>query len=285
MRKIILSVALSGICILSIAQSKQKLTKTPPAKKTVVNAVKKQVDAAKSKDVSENKMADLPAPASNEKSTLKENTAQDLGVESSPVNQESEMTAAIKELLVNAANKTVVKLGSVDGFYKDSLLKIQMPEEAKKAAGMLKKIGMGKLVDDAILSMNRSAEAAAVASLEEITGAIKNMTVDEALEVIKNKDTSATKLLKRKTNVGLSARIKPIVESSLNKNNATKYWSDVFSAYNKISPSKVNPNLTEYVHKKVMDAIFQCIAEREMQIRKSPESVSQTVKKYFGNLL
>src|SRR4051794_23800181 len=63
-----------------------------------------------------------------------------------------EIVQGLKEALNVGANNASKQLSSVDGFFKDAAIKILMPPEAQKAEKKLRALGMGKLVDDAILS-------------------------------------------------------------------------------------------------------------------------------------
>ena len=67
--------------------------------------------------------------------------------------------------------------------------------------------------------------------------------------------------------------------------NATKYWTDLVTAYNKIPlVKKMNPNLTEYVTGKAIDGLFVMIAKEELKIRKDPMArTSDLLKRVFGN--
>lgn len=72
-----------------------------------------------------------------------------------------EIISGLKEALQVGAERGTSKLSAVDGFFKDAAIKILMPEEAQKAEKTLRSMGLGKQVDNAILSMNRAAEDAA----------------------------------------------------------------------------------------------------------------------------
>src|SRR5437764_8645771 len=92
-----------------------------------------------------------------------------------------EIANGLKEALNVGANNAGQKLSAVDGFFKDAAIKILMPPEALKAEATLRKMGMGKLVDNAILSMNRAAEDAAKQAAPIFVDAIKKMTIQDAV--------------------------------------------------------------------------------------------------------
>lgn len=191
----------------------------------------------------------------------------------------------LKEALSVGADKSVNKLSAVDGFLKNDAIKIVMPEEAQKVESTLRRMGLNKQVDEAIVSMNRAAEDAAKSAAPIFINAIKEMSIQDGLSILKGNDTAATSYLKGKTLTSLTAAFKPIVEQSLVKVDATKYWNDVFSAYNKVPFVKqVNPDLTAYVTEKALAGLFLQVALEEAAIRKDPAArVTDILKKVFGN--
>ena len=191
----------------------------------------------------------------------------------------------LKEALSVGAQNTSKNLGQTDGFFKNAALKILMPAEALKAEKTLRQIGMGSLVDKAILSMNRAAEDAAGGISTIFINAIKQMTVTDGLKILQGGDFAATEYLKKTTTAQLTEKMRPVIEASLAKVNATSYWKDVFTAYNKVSFSKqlVNTDLSAYVTEKSMSGIFYSIGQEEQKIRKDPAAqVTDLLKKVFG---
>lgn len=195
----------------------------------------------------------------------------------------SEIVSGLKEALQVGAEKGSQKLSAVDGFFKDAAIKILMPEEAKKAEKTLRNIGMGKQVDQAILSMNRAAEDAAKSAAPIFLNAIKGMSFSDALQILRGGDFAATGYLKDKTTTSLTEAFRPVIESSLSKVDATKHWNTVFTAYNKFSADKVNPDLSAYVTEKALSGIFHQLAQEEQKIRKDPMArTTDILKKVFA---
>lgn len=194
-----------------------------------------------------------------------------------------QIVAGLKEALTVGAQNSASKLSAADGFFKDAAVKILMPDEAKKVESTLRSMGMGKLVDDAILSVNRAAEDASKTAAPIFVNAVKSMSVKDALGILQGADTAATSYLRKTTNTDLTASFKPVIEQSLQKTNATKYWSEVFTAYNKVSLKKVDPDLTNYVTSKALNGIFYYVGEEEKKIRTNPAAqVTDILKQVFG---
>ncbi|MBG9375021.1 DUF4197 domain-containing protein [Panacibacter sp. DH6] len=195
-----------------------------------------------------------------------------------------EIANGLKEALNKGVSEGTTKLSAADGFFKDAAIKILMPADAQKVEKTLRNVGLGQQVDDAILTMNRAAEDAAKSASPIFVSAIKQMSIEDAWSILKGGDSAATRYLRTKTTGELTTAFKPVIEKSLEKTGATKYWNTVFSNYNKFSLTKVNPDLSSYVTEKALSGIFYQIALEEMKIRKDPVArTTDLLKKVFGN--
>jgi len=196
-----------------------------------------------------------------------------------------ETTRGLKEALVQGVGVSVTKLGAVDGFFRDSLLKILLPPDARKAESRLRQLGLGSEVDRALLAMNRGAETAVSTSAEIFKQAIFKLTIQDAVSILKGNPDAATQFLRRTCMNSLTEKMKPIVRQALNQVEATKYWSDLVKPYNMISKQKINPDLTAYVTEKAMDGLFTLIAKEELRIRKDPVArTTEVLQRVFGSL-
>lgn len=197
----------------------------------------------------------------------------------------NDVASGLKEALAVGVQKGTTQLSSVDGFFKDAAIKILLPPEAQKVEKTLRNVGMGKLVDDAILSMNRAAEDAAKSAAPIFVNAIKGMSIQDAWGILRGSDTAATGYLRTKTTSPLTEAFRPVIEGSLAKVDATKHWNNLITAYNKIPlVSKVNPDLSSYVTEKALSGIFHQVGVEEQAIRKDPLArTSDLLKKVFGS--
>ena len=195
-----------------------------------------------------------------------------------------EIVSGLKEALSLGAQKSGDKLSATDGFFKDAAVKILLPKEVQDVEKKMRMMGLGKLVDNAELSMNRAAEDASKSAAPIFLSAIKQMTVTDALNILRGKDTAATGYLRKTTSLQLTDAFMPVIEASLKKTDAAKYWNDVFTAYNRFSSKKVDTNINSYVTGKALDGIFYYVAQEEINIRKNPAGrVTDILKKVFAN--
>ena len=201
---------------------------------------------------------------------------------------ESEASQGIKEALLQGVTNAVLNLNKTDGFFGSEFYKLLLPPDAKKVESTLRNLGMGAQVDKAILSINRGAEDAVGFAKPIFIDAIKQMTLADALNIVKGQNNAATVYFKEKTSAKLAAAFSPSVQASLEKVNATKYYSDLVTAYNKLPTTfnKVNPDLTSYVVGKAIDALFDQVAKEEANIRANPLArTSDILNKVFGSKL
>ncbi|HEY8896341.1 MAG TPA: DUF4197 domain-containing protein [Niastella sp.] len=197
-----------------------------------------------------------------------------------------DIVAGLKEALSVGAKNSANKLSAVDGFFANAAIKVLMPPEAKKVETALRTAGMGKLVDNAILSMNRAAEEASKSAAPIFVNAITSMSITDALNILKGSDTAATGYLRGKTVAALTSAFRPVIDTALSKTAATSYWKTVFDAYNKLPTTfnKINPDLAGYVTEKSLSGMFFQVAQEEQKIRKDPAArVTDILKKVFGS--
>lgn len=200
---------------------------------------------------------------------------------------EAEAGQGIKEALGQGLVKAVLQLNRQDGFFGDAFYKILLPPDAKKIENTLRDLGMNKIVDKAILSINRGAEDAVGYATPIFTDAIKQMTLTDAINIVKGGDTSITHYFRTKTTDKLIAAFSPVIKSSLDKVEATKYYGDIVKTYNSFPTTfnKVNPDLPGFVTEKATNALFDLVSKEEKNIRQNPLArTTEILKKVFGGL-
>lgn len=201
-----------------------------------------------------------------------------------PLSQ-SEITNGLKQALEQGVGKGTDLASKTDGYFKNELIKILLPEDAQKVEKTLRQMGLGSEVDRALLAINRGAERAAVEAKPIFVNAIKQMNIQDALAILKGEPTAATDFLKRTTNAQLVELFKPKIQASLDEVGATKYYGDLASTYNKIplTRQKIDPDLNAYVTQKAIDGLFVLIAEEEKNIRQNPGGrTTDLMKKVFA---
>jgi Protein of unknown function (DUF4197) len=198
---------------------------------------------------------------------------------------EAEAGQGVKEALAQGVTSAVLNLNKTDGFFGNQFYKMLLPPDAAKIENTLRSLGMGNQVDKAILQINRAAEDAVGFAKPIFVDAIKEMTLVDALNIVRGPKDAATNYFKEKTTQKLIAAFLPQIKTSLDKLNATKYYTDIVTTYNNFPTTikKVNPDLPSFVVGKATDALFDQVAKEEANIRENPVArTTEILKKVFG---
>lgn len=197
----------------------------------------------------------------------------------------TEIVSGLREALKIGTQNASKKLNIANGFFGNKLIKILLPQEVKNMEATLRQFGFGKQCDRLILSLNRAAEDAAGKAVPIFVNAITSMNIQDGLNILRGGNNAATEFLKANTTNALTQAFRPVIQNSLGKVGATKYWTEIFSIYNRlpITRNKVNPDLTGYVTERALAGLFTTVAQEEANIRQNPAAqVTGLLKKVFG---
>jgi hypothetical protein len=196
-----------------------------------------------------------------------------------------EVASGLKEALIKGISNGSDIVSQLDGYFKNPEIKIPFPPEVKKVEDRLRQIGLGGEVDKFVMTLNRGAEEAAKEAKPIFISAIRQMTIQDAWGILKGEPDAATQYLKRTTSSLLKEKFKPVVQTSLDKVQATKYYGDIVTRYNQIPMvQKVNPDLNEYATDKAIEGLFIMIAKEEKNIRANPAArTTEILRRVFGS--
>ncbi|MGM9515413.1 DUF4197 domain-containing protein [Roseateles sp. DB2] len=197
---------------------------------------------------------------------------------------ESEAATGIRAALERGAQAAVAQLGRKDGFLGDERVRIELPDSLKGAARLLKATGQGHKLDELLTAMNRAAEAAVPEARVLLVNAARNMSVEDALKIVKGGDDSVTQFFAAKTRAPLTERFLPIVTRATEKQAlADKYNAVAGKAAGLGLVKQDDANIQQYVTRRALDGLFLMIGEEERQIRRDPVGTgSALLKKVFG---
>ncbi len=203
---------------------------------------------------------------------------------SNAVLSNEDVANGLKEALVKGISVGSDSASKENGFFKNELIRIALPEEFRKVEGTMRKLGLGGEVDKVLLAINRGAENAAKEAKPIFINAIKQLTIQDAFSILKGESDAATQFLRRTTSDQLTALFQPKIQESLNQVGATRHYTDLVKAYNAIpSTRNLNPDLNAYVTEKALDGLFKLIAEEEKNIRENPlERTTLLMKRVFA---
>ena len=194
------------------------------------------------------------------------------------------VAAGLKEALKVGTDRTVFSTSAVDGYLGDALIRIAMPEEFQKMSKTLRKLGLGRYVDEMEIAMNRAAEQAAAEAREVFWQAITSMTLDDAYNILKSHDTAATDYFRSRTEQSLRQRYLPIVKEKMKKVGLYQSYNRAVESYMAI-PFVKRPalNLNSYVTDSALNGLFTILAQEEKKIRTNPAArTTELLKRVFA---
>lgn len=201
-----------------------------------------------------------------------------------PQSNTLDISQGLKEALNKGISEQVTKLTTTDGFFKNEMVKILLPEELQKVDKTLRDIGLSSLADEGLKVLNRAAEDAVKEATPIFVNAIKEMSFNDARNILMGADNAATLYLQNTTSNALYTKFSPVVNNSLSKVGADKVWTQIIDRYNKVPlVKKVNPDLTDYVTNQAMQGVFTMVAVEEKNIRTNVSArTSDVLKKVFA---
>lgn len=178
------------------------------------------------------------------------------------------ISEGLKQALEVGVSSGVDLLSKDGGYFKDQAVKILLPNELRQVDSALRKIGLTSLADEGLKILNKAAESAVNEAKPIFISAIKNMTISDAMGILKGDEVAATNYLKNSTFSSLETAFAPKIEASLSRVGADKIWNDIITQYNQIPfVKKVEPNLTSYVTHQAINGLFVKIGDKEKEIR------------------
>jgi hypothetical protein len=189
----------------------------------------------------------------------------------------------LKEALSIGSRNSVGVVSKVDGYFKNPLIMIPLPDNIRKIERALRAAGLGREVDNFILSMNRAAERAAPRALDLFIGAVKEMTIPDAVSILRGNDTAATDYLRNKTSDKLYKAFRPEVSAAMDSVGVTRSFKKLMDKAKKIPFLKSETvDLDHYVTTKALNGLFLMVGREEAKIRKDPAArVTDLLRKVF----
>ncbi len=196
----------------------------------------------------------------------------------------ADIASGLRQALDFGIDKQVSKLTQKDGFFKNELVKIVLPDELKKVDKTLRDIGLSKLADEGLKILNRAAEDAVKEATPIFISAVKEITFADAKTILLGENDAATQYLTGKTQTALYSKFHPVIKNSFGKVGADQIWENLINRYNAIPfTNNVNPDLTDYVTGEALKGVYTMIAVEEKEIRtKLSSRTTDLLKKVFA---
>jgi Protein of unknown function (DUF4197) len=197
---------------------------------------------------------------------------------------ESEASSGVRAALERGALAAVSLLGRNDGFLGNADVRIPLPGALADAAKLMRSLGQGKKVDELVTAMNRAAEAAVPVAKPIFVNAVKSVSVEDAVKLVRGNATAVTEFFVAKTRTPLSDKFLPIVTQATEKVKLAERYNAVAGKAAGLGLVKgQDANVQQYVTAKALDGLFWMIGEEEKRIRANPAKAGSAIlKKVFG---
>lgn len=196
----------------------------------------------------------------------------------------TDMINAFKQALTIGTGEVVGQLGVRDGFNKDPIVHIPLPDNMRRVQQALNAVGLSYLMDDLELRLNRAAEIAVPEAKTLFVNSISQMTFSDVVGIYKGPQDSATQYFRRTMSSPLASRVTPIVNNAIAQAGVVQAYDNVMAQYQAIPfMPDVKSDLTSYVVDRGIDGMFYYLAEQEKAIRQDPaRQTTALLKKVFG---
>ena len=198
---------------------------------------------------------------------------------------QAEIDAGLREALTVGTNAVATQLRKTNGYFGDPRVRIPLPKTYRDIQSNLARVGASGPLDDLELRMNRAAEAAVPEARTLILGAVKSITINDALQILNGGNTAATDYLRSRTETQLRQSFTPYVRQTLSQSGAFTSMEQVAGQYGfgGVTGSLQN-DLTQHAVGLGLDGIFLYVAEEEKKIRENPLArTSEILRRVFGN--
>lgn len=200
---------------------------------------------------------------------------------------EAEAADGVREAMARGVDAAVRQLGRPDGFLANEAVRILVPRQVRGLADGARRLGAGRYVDEFEVSMNRAAEQAVPAAAEVFSEAVRQMSVQDALGIVRGGETAGTEYFRRVSGQRLRERFLPIVADATGQAGVTQHYkalSGRAGPLGEVLAGGQSLDLDEYVTDRALDGLFHVVAEQERQIRRDPVGTgSALLRRVFGH--
>jgi len=191
---------------------------------------------------------------------------------------------AVRQTLSQSADTAVNRLGRADGYWANPVARIPLPEELRRFEKALRRYGLERYAEEFAESLNRAAEAAVPLAKPVLLAAIRDMSLSDAVAIVRGNDDAATLYFRMHTEAALRERLRPIVADATAHAHVTAAYKRLMKKATflekAVEPGRLD--LDTYVTNAALDGLYLLMAEEERRIRRNPLArTTDLLKKVF----
>jgi len=203
---------------------------------------------------------------------------------------QADAAMGIRAALDNGVGNAITNVGVLDGFLGNALVRIPLPKVLQDVQSYLKPIGADGLLVELQQQLNRGAEKAAPVAKDIFLGAIRDLTITDAINIVRGPDNAATQYLADRTSTKLAQLFSPIMRNALDQTGALRLVDQVSGQLRNVpfAPQLGADARTDLVKHGVdygLKGVFYFIGEEEKAIRENPaKRTSEILRRVFGSV-
>jgi hypothetical protein len=193
---------------------------------------------------------------------------------------EADAASAIKQML-----EIGVRQGVQGSFNKDAIMSTLFPESMQKTLNTLQTLGLLNDLDRFTTTMGTAAEKTAERSVPVFVNTIQDMSIADAIGIVRGSQTAATDYLRSHAGTQLREAIKPVMKSALDEYKLTDQWDKIMKPAQSISGGRVNLDLPNLMAGLVALKMFEKIEQKEADIRANASArTTPLLRRVFGQM-
>lgn len=191
----------------------------------------------------------------------------------------------IRDALGLAAMNATTRLGQPNGFWGDGRVRIPLPGLLGRSQRSLQPLGLSGPLDALQENLNHAAETTMPEASRLFVGAVRDITISDAVEIVRGPDNAATQYLRGRTETRLTSLLRPPMTRALTESGA---FTLMRAALREVGMASMTTNLrTEVINfstAKALEGAFFFIAEEERAIRRDPvRRTTDILRRVFGS--
>lgn len=201
---------------------------------------------------------------------------------------QAEAAAGIRAALSNGVGHAVSTVGVRDGFFADNKIRIPLPDSLEQFRPIMAAVNIDGVLSELEMQLNRGAEKAAPIAKDIFLSAITDLTIQDAISIVKGPQNAATEYLQGKTTPKLVELFSPIMETALANTGALRLFDQLTDQVRNIpfAPNLAADARNDLINHGVtyaLSGVFHYIGEEERMIRENPaKRTSEILRRVFG---
>jgi len=211
------------------------------------------------------------------------------GVINSGALSQGDAAAGIKAALNNGIGSAISTVGRDGGFLNNGRIRIPLPQRLQEVQNILQPIGAGGLLSELQTQLNHGAEKAAPVAKDIFIDAVSDLSIQDAIGIVRGPANAATQYLQGKTTDRLTTLFTPIMSNALRQTGALQLVDQVSSQLDSVPfaaglGANAKSDLISHGVNYGLDGIFTYIGDEEKAIRENPaKRTSEILRRVFGS--